>query len=440
MNAPQFDHSLRRSQDALRGSFDSANRWSTRVLPGGARTFWIVIGLVLLALLLWVIWPKPQVTTDRFIGGGGPVPVGVARATNGSIAVTLNALGAVTPLATVTVKPQVTGILNKIDFTEGQMVKAGDVLAEIDPRPYQAALDQAKGTLAHDAAQLANAQVDLKRYQALSTQNAISGQILATQEALVRTDAGTVVSDKAAVETAAINLSYCRITSPVPGRVGIRQVDVGNLMQAGATTAIVVVTELQPISVIFTLAEDNLTAVMERVGAGAKLSADAYDRAQTTKLASGTLAAFDNEIDPTTGTVKLRAMFDNADNRLFPQQFVNIRLLVNTLTNQTVIPVAAIQRGADSSFVYVVNKDRTVSVRNVTLGPTDADKVAVTSGVQPGDTIVVDGADRLKDGAKVSIPDATKLTFGHGAKGGHSGHSGHHRHRQSGGDSSGGSQ
>jgi multidrug efflux system membrane fusion protein len=437
MNAPEFNHSLRRSSDALRGGVDSANRWSSRTLPGGARTFWIVVGLALLAALLWAIWPKPQATTDRFLGGGGPVPVGVARAISGDIHVTLNALGAVTPLATVTVKPQVTGILTKIDFTEGQMVKAGDLLAEIDPRPYQAALDQAKGTLAHDQAQLANAQVDLKRYQALSAQNAISGQILTTQEALVRTDAGTVESDKAAVETAAINLGYCRITSPVPGRVGIRQVDIGNLMQAGSTTTIVVVTELQPISVIFTLAEDNLTGVMERIGAGAKLSADAYDRGQTAKLASGTLATFDNEIDPTTGTVKLRAMFDNADNRLFPQQFVNIRLLVNTLTNQTVIPVAAVQRGADASFVYVVNNDRTVSVRNVTLGPTDNDKVDVTSGLRPGDTVVVDGADRLKDGAKVSIPKAAKLTFGSGGK---SGHGGHHHHRPSGGDSSGGSQ
>jgi multidrug efflux system membrane fusion protein len=437
MNAPEFNHSLRRSSDALRGGVDSANRWSSRTLPGGARTFWIVLALLLVGLLIWAIKPGPQTETSRFIGGGGPVPVGVARASAGDIHVTLNALGAVTPLATVTVKPQVTGILNKIDFTEGQMIKAGDVLAEIDPRPYQAALDQAKGTLAHDQAQLDNAKVDLVRYQNLVAQNAISQQILATQEALVRTDAGTVVADKAAVETAAINLGYCRITSPVPGRVGIRQVDVGNLMTPGVTTSIVVVTELQPISVLFTLPEDNISAVMERVGAGAKLSADAYDRANTTKLASGTLATFDNEVSPTTGTVELRAMFDNADNRLFPQQFVNIRLLVNTLTNQTTIPVAAVQRGADSAFVYVVNKDRTVSVRNVTLGPTDNDKVDVTSGLQPGDTVVVDGADRLKDGAKVSIPNASKLTFGHGGK---SGHSGHHHHRPSGGDSSGGSQ
>jgi multidrug efflux system membrane fusion protein len=434
MNAPEFNDILRRSPDAVRGSYETHDSWVKRHVPGGARTVWIIAGLVVLAAVIWAIRPGPQKTQNAF-GAGGPVPVGVGRAISGDIRVVLNALGAVTPLATVTVKPQVTGILEKINFTEGQMVKAGDLLAEIDPRPYQAALDQAKGTLAHDVAQLQNAQVDLKRYQSLSAENAISGQILATQAALVRTNAGTVVADKAAVETAQINLDYCRITSPVPGRVGIRQVDVGNLMQPGVTSAIVIVTELQPISVIFTLPEDSISAVMERVGAGAKLPADAYDRTQTTKLASGTLATFDNEIDPTTGTVKLRAMFDNADNRLFPQQFVNIRLLVNTLTNQTVIPVAAVQRGADGSFVYLVKADRTVSVRPVTLGPTDNDKVDVTSGLQPGDTVVVDGADRLKDGARISIPAATQVTVG---KGGHTGHGGHHHHRPQGGDSSGG--
>jgi len=436
MNAPEFDHALRGSPQPLGDSADDG--WAARRVPGGRRTVWIVAALFLAGLLYWALKPSAttQATQNAF-GAGGPVPVGVAKATSGDIHVTLNALGAVTPLATVTVKPQVTGILNKIDFTEGQMVKAGDILVEIDPKPYQAALDQAKGTLAQGIAQLENAKVDLGRYQSLFKQNAISDQILATQAALVRTDAGAVETDRAAVEAAAVNLAYCRITSPVAGRVGIRQVDVGNLMQPGVTTAIVVVTELRPISVLFTLPEDSISAVMERVGTGAKLSAEAWDRGQTVRLATGTLAAFDNEIDPTTGTVKLRAMFDNADNRLFPQQFVNIRLLVNTLPNQTTIPVAAVQRGADGSFVYVVKRDLTVSVRNVTLGTQDSDKVDVLSGLQPGDTVVVDGADRLKDGAKISIPSATTLTFGHG---GHKGHSGHHRHWPQGGDSSGGSQ
>lgn len=434
MNAPEFNDILRRSPDAVRGAYEGNDRSAIRYVPGGARTLWIIGGLLILAAVIWAIRPGPQKTQNAF-GAGGPVPVGVARVSTGDIRVTLNALGAVTPLATVTVKPQVTGILTKITFTEGQMVAAGQMLAEIDPRPYQAALDQAKGTLAHDQAQLDNAKVDLVRYQNLTQQNAISGQTLATQQALVRTDAGTVLADKAAVETAVLNLQYCRITSPVAGRVGIRQVDVGNLMQPGVTTAIVIVTELQPISVLFTLPEDNIPAVLGRVGAGAKLATDAYDREGTTKLASGTLATFDNQVNSTTGTVELRAMFDNSDLKLFPQQFVNIHLLVNTLTNQTTAPVAAIQRGTDGSFVYVVGRDKTVSVRNVTLGPTDNDKVAITSGLQPGDVVVVDGADRLKEGAKVSIPGATKLTFG---KGGHKGHGGHHHHRPQGGDSSGG--
>ncbi|HEY5046864.1 MAG TPA: efflux RND transporter periplasmic adaptor subunit [Rhizomicrobium sp.] len=434
MNAPEFDHTLHRAPDIVHGPVEHANRWGTRFLPGGARTLWILVGLGLLVLLIWAIRPSTKTGNAQHeaFGVGGPVPVGVARVGTGNIAVTLNALGAVTPLATVTVKPQVSGILDKINFQEGQMVKAGALLAEIDPRPYQAALDQAKGSLARDQAQLANAKVDLSRYQSLAAQNAIASQTLAAQAALVRTDAGTVETDNAAVEAAAINLGYCRIVSPVAGRVGLRQVDVGNLMQPGVTAGIAVVTELQPISVIFTLPEDDISAVMQRIGAGATLTADAYDRTQTTRLASGTLATVDNEIDPTTGTVKLRAMFDNADFRLFPQQFVNIRLLVNTLAGQTTAPVAAIQRGADGSFVYVVNANRTVSVRAVTLGPTNSNTIDVASGLRAGDIVVVDGADRLKDGAKVTVPGASRGTFGKGA-----GARTHHHHRSQGGDDTG---
>ncbi len=436
MNAPQLEHNLRHDPGALRSSIETANRWGTRFLPGGARTLWLLVGLGLLGLLIWAIQPSATVQKSRYIGAGEPVPVGVAPASLGDVHVTLNALGAVTPLATVTVKPQVTGILQKIDLQEGQMVKAGDILAEIDPRPFRAALDQAKGTLAHDRAQLANAQLDLKRYQALAAQNAISAQLVATQAALVRTNAGTVEADNAAVKTATINLGYCSIVSPIAGRVGIRQVDIGNLMQAGAAAAIVVVTQLQPISVIFTLPEDDVSAVMERLGTGAKLSVQAWDRTQTAKLASGILATVDNQVDPTTGTVKLRAMFDNADNRLFPQQFVNVRLLVKTLTGQTTIPAAAVQRGTNGPFVYVVNKDRTVSVRNLTLGPSDNDKVDVTAGLRAGETVVVDGADRLKDGARIAIPGAAKAGYD---AGGQAGRRTHRHHRPQGGDSSGGS-
>lgn len=441
MNAPSFDHRLKQGSEFVRGSATRATDWGQRTLPGGAKTLWILVGLVLVALLVWFLKPAPTTTQGRNgFGAGGPVPVGVARATAGDITVTLDALGTVTPLATVTVKPQVSGILDKINFQEGQMVKAGDVLAEIDPRPYQAAVDQAKGQQQRDEAQLANAKIDLARYQSLSNQNAIAQQTLATQAALVRTDEGTVKADQAAVAAANVNLSYCTITSPVAGRVGIRQVDIGNLMQAGVTSAIVVVTQLQPISVLFTLPEDDLSAVSTQLSAGSKLAADAYDRARTAKLAAGSLATFDNEVDPTTGTVKMRAMFDNADNRLFPQQFVNVRLTVNTLHNQTTVPVAAIQRGADGSFVYVVGKDKSVSVRTVNTGPTDSGKVDITSGLRPGETVVVDGADRLKDGAHVSIPNANwalrggQATAGHGA-----GAHGHHRRRHAqGGDESGG--
>jgi multidrug efflux system membrane fusion protein len=338
--------------------------------------------------------------------------VGIARARLGDVRVTLSALGAVTPLATVTIKPQVSGILQKIDFQEGQSVRAGTLLAEIDPRPFRAVLDQAKGALARDSAQLANAKIDLARYEALWAQKAISQQILATQQATVNTDAGTVEADKAAVEAAALNLQYCSITSPVTGRVGLRQVDVGNYVQVGVTTEIAVVTELQPISVLFALPEDNLTQVMQRLRAGATLPVEAYDRSQTVKLASGTLATADNQIDPTTGTVKFRALFDNPGNALFPSQFVNIRLLVNTLHARTTVTGAAIQHGASGDFVFVVRPNHTVAMRAVSLGPYDGDNVDIKKGVAPGEPVVVDGADRLHDGAQVSVPQSNALANG----------------------------
>jgi multidrug efflux system membrane fusion protein len=369
--------------------------------PRLSRVVFIALGLAILGLLIWAIYPKPAVRRGF---NNGPQPVGVATAQDGPIDVTLNALGTVTPLATATVRPQVGGMLTKFYFTEGQLVKTGDLLAQIDPRPYQAALDQSKGQLARDQATLTNVKVDLGRYQALYAQNAISDQILATQVALVASDAGVVQTDQANVESAEINLGYTRITAPVDGRVGLRQMDVGNIVSAGQSTGLVVVTELSPISVIFTVPEDNISQVMGRASAGAELAADAFDRSQTTHIASGKLATIDNEIDPTTGTVKLRAMFDNTDGKLFPSQFVNIRLLVDTLQHQTVIPVAAVQRGADGTFVFVVSPDKVANQRTIKLGVQDGDKVAVLDGLKPGDTVVVDGADRLRDGADVDIP------------------------------------
>ncbi len=382
------------------GWWDNFKRWSGRH-PRLSRVVFIGLGLALLAALIWAIYPQaPQ----RRGLNNGPQPVGAAIAQDAPISIRLNALGTVTPLATATVRPQVGGMLTKIYFTEGQMVKAGDLLAQIDPRPYQAALDQAKGQLARDQANLANARVDLGRYEALAAQNAISGQQLSAQAALVRSTAGVVQADQANVEAAAINLGYARITSPINGRVGLHLVDVGNLVSSGQTTGVVVVTELSPISVLFTVTEDNVAQIMARTGSGAVLTVDAYDRSQTTMLAQGKLATIDNVIDPTTGTVKLRALFDNTDGKLFPSQFVNIRLLVDTLEHQTVIPVSAIQRGADGAFVFVVSPDMTANQRAVKLGVQDGDKVAILEGLKPGDTVVVDGADRLRDGAQVAIP------------------------------------
>lgn len=386
------------------GAIGRVRGWSSRHLPGGEKTLWIVIGLVVLVLFVWWLLPGAQTTASRFGGMGGPQPVGVAVAQRGSVDVTLNALGSVTPLATVTVRPQVSGQIIRFDFQEGQMVKAGELLAEIDPRTFQAALDQAKGQLARDSAALANARVDLKRQQALYATKATSDQALATQQALVKQDEGVVQSDAANVQAAAINLGYTRITSPVAGRVGIRQVDVGNFVAAGQTAGIVVVTQLQPISILFTIPEDNIGAVISRTNAGEQLVVEAYDRTQTTRLATGRLSAVDSQVDPTTGTVKMRAMFDNADEALFPNQFVNARLLVQTLHNQVVVPSAAIQRGASGTFVFVVKPDHTVAMRSITLGPQQDDRVAIAKGLNPGETVITDGADRLHEGAEVTIP------------------------------------
>ncbi len=390
-------------------AWSGVKRWSARN-PRLSRVVWFAVALALLALLIWAIYPAKQ-TGRRGLINQGAQPVGVARAISGDINVTLNALGTVTPLATATVRPQVGGMLVKLNFTEGQMVKAGDTLAQIDPRPYQAALDQSRGQLARDSATLANAKVDLRRYQTLLAQNAISQQQVATQAALVKSSEGVVVADEANVETARINLGYTNIVSPVAGRAGIHLVDIGNIVQAGQSTGIVVVTQLQPMSVLFTIPEDNVHTVLERVTGGASLPVDAYDRSQTTKITSGKLSAVDTVVDPTTGSVKLRALFDNADYKLFPQQFVNAKLLVDTLHNQTVVPVAAVQRGADGSFVFVVTPEKTVTQRNVKTGVQDGDNIQILSGIKPGDTVVVDGADRLRDGQDVEIPNPTaKIT------------------------------
>lgn len=385
---------------------DRGWRWGVARLPSGWTWLWIVLGVLLVAFVGWRIYSANSASHASRFGMGGPQAVGVATAQSGDMDITLNALGTVTPLATATVKPQVGGMIVRIAFTEGQMVKAGDLLMQIDPAPYQAALDQAKGQLARDNANLNNALVDLKRFASLNAAKAISQQQYATQEALVQSDRGVVESDRANVKSAAINLGYASITAPVAGRVGLRQVDLGNVVSAGQSTGVAVVTQEQPISVLFSLPEDNIGDVMSRIGSGATLTVYAYDRGQTVLLATGTLSTVDNQIDTTTGTVKARALFDNSAGNLFPNQFVNIRLLVNTLHGQTLVPVAAVQRGAEGNYVYVVQPDKTVAQRTVTLGPGNATMASISQGLKPGDMVVVDGADRLRDGAEVTLPNA----------------------------------
>ena len=277
------------------------------------------------------------------------------------------------------------------------------LLAQIDPRPYQVALQQAEAQLAKDQAALKNAQVDLQRYKTLVAQNSIARQTLDTQAATVQQQTAVVQADQAQIDTQKLNLTYCRIVAPVTGRVGLRQVDPGNYVQTSDANGIVVITQLQPISVIFTLPEDKLPAVARRVRQGATLNATAFDRSGTVKLDTGRLETIDNQIDTTTGTVKLRAFFDNADQALYPNQFVNIQLLVDTLKAADLVPNAAVQRGAPGTFVYVVKPDETVAAQPVTLGPGDDQRIVVTKGLEPGQIVVVDGADRLKDGAKVRV-------------------------------------
>ncbi|KAF1035503.1 MAG: Multidrug resistance protein MdtA [Burkholderia lata] len=375
-------------------------------------------------------------------GRGGPAamanipqPVQVATATQGEMPIVLSALGTVTPLANVTVKTQLSGYLQSVAFQEGQIVKKGDVLAQIDPRPYQVSLENAEGTHARDSALLATARLDLKRYQTLLSQDSIASQTVDTQASLVKQYEGAVKTDQAAIDSAKLNLTYARITAPVSGRVGLRQVDPGNYVTPGDTNGLVVITQLQPMSVIFTTSEDNLPQILKQVNAGQKLSVTAYNRNNTVPLETGSLATLDNQIDTSTGTVKLRANFDNKEGMLFPNQFVNTRLLVDVLRNATIVPTAAVLTGSIGQFVYVVKPDNTVTVRKVTIGPVDGERTSIVSGVSLGERVVTDGSDRLREGAKISIP-ADKPKGASGARGagaasgasGAGGHRGGHKH------------
>jgi multidrug efflux system membrane fusion protein len=376
---------------------------STKPRSRGRLVLTFILILLVVAGVVW--WTKRESAPQPGGGGRAGAPMSIVPATvgKGDIGITLNALGTVTSLATVTIRTQISGYLMKVDFTEGQEVKKGDLLAEIDPRPYEAALAQVKGQLARDEALLKGAQVDLTRYQGLAAQNAVPHQTLDTQVALVAQDQGTVEADRGMVRSAEVNLQYCRILSPLDGRVGLRQVDQGNYVTPGDTNGLVVITQLKPISVLFTVPEDNLQAISKRLQAGAVLPATAYDRGGASKIATGALLTFDSQIDPTTGTIKLRAQFPNETESLYPNQFVNIQLLIDTHKDVTVMPTAGVQRGVPGTFVYLVNADSTVSVRPIQLGITDGDRVEVRSGLSPGDRIVIDGADKLRDGAKINI-------------------------------------
>jgi len=338
--------------------------------------------------------------------GGAAVPVGVATARRGDIPVFLDGLGNVTAYNTVTVHSRVDGQLMSVGFKEGQYVREGDLLAQIDPRPYQAALDQAAGALARDQAQLANAKLDLARYKELIAQDAIPKQQLDTQVATVGQNEGTVKNDQATVDAAKVQLDYTRITSPINGRVGLRLVDAGNIVHASDANGILVVTQLQPISVVFTLPEDSVPPVMRKITAGAVLPVTAYNRDKSSLLATGKLLTMDNQIDPTTGTSKLKAVFDNKESTLFPNQFVNVRLLLDTRRDQVIVPSAAILRGVQGAYVYVVGKDGTAESRPVTVGIVEGADTSIDKGLAEGETVVIDGADSILPGGKVAVAGA----------------------------------
>ncbi len=365
----------------------------------------LVVALVIAGIVWWTRQqgtPQPEAGRGgRF--GGAPMSIVPETVGKGDIGINLNALGTVTSLATVTIRTQISGYLIKVVFKEGDEVKKGDLLAEIDSRPYEAALAQQRGQLARDEALLKGAQVDLTRYQGLAAQNAVPRQQLDTQTALVAQDQGTVEADRAMVKAAEVNLAYTRIVSPLDGRVGLRLVDQGNYVTPGDANGLVVITQIQPISVLFTVPEDNLQAISKRLQAGATLPVTALDRSGANKLADGTLTTFDSQIDPTTGTIKLRGQFPNDNKTLYPNQFVNIRLLLDTHKDVVTMSTSGIQRGVPGTFVYLIKDDSTVTVRPVKLGVTDGNRVEVLSGLQPGDRVVIDGADKLREGAKVIV-------------------------------------
>jgi multidrug efflux system membrane fusion protein len=388
---------------------------STNALHPARKRRWFIWILPICVLLLgggYLLSQRPASSTDSAAkggagkkgkGGGGAIPVSVATVQQGNMGVYINALGTVTSVYTTNVTSRVVGQLTQIFYHEGQMVHKGDLLALIDPRPYDAAYLQAQGQLQRDQAVLSNAQADLARYEAAYAQHAIPEQTLRTQQSTLGQSQAAIKLDQGAVDAAKVNVEYTKITAPIDGRVGLRQVDPGNVVQANGTTSLLTITQLQPITVIFIMAEDYIYDVSTQMRSGHKLEVDAYDRSNQTKLSQGTLITLDNQVDTTTGTVKARASFANRDYRLFPNEFVNARLLVKTLMGVNIIPTDAIQRNNDIAYVYVVNMQaKTVKSRNIKVATIDGLQAAVT-GVSPGDTLVTDGFDKLQDNTKISI-------------------------------------
>jgi membrane fusion protein, multidrug efflux system len=377
-------------------------------------TFLVLAALVLIGLAAWYLTRNG--TTSQTARVRPAATVGLAKAALADMPVTVSAIGTVQPIVSATVRAQLSGVLFSINFTEGQMVTKGQLLAQIDPRPYRLALSQAQANLARDEAQLNLGKVDLKRYRTLLAQDSIARQQVDTQNALVIQLGGTVAADRAAVGTAKLNLDYTAITAPVSGRIGLRQADIGNYLTPGDTSGIAVITQTDPIDVSFSLPQNQLPAIQERLHSGAALTVTVRDQADTTVLAEGRFLTFDNQIDATSGTVKAKARFDNPIGKLFPNQFVNVTLLANMLNQAVTVPISSVRHGSQGDFVFLLQPDRTVKLQLVKTGPTDGQKIVVLSGVTAGETVVTEGADSLDDGSRVVLPGDKPRARGQGGR------------------------
>jgi membrane fusion protein, multidrug efflux system len=395
----------------------------------GRKKYYVLGGVLLLIAFIW--WRHSGQQAQH---APPAATVGVAKAASGDMPVVLDELGTVTPDATVTVLPQISGYITQVAFTEGEDVKQGQFLVQIDPRPYQIQLEQYEAAFAKDSSVLAQGKSDLARYERLLAQDSISEQTVSDQRFLVEQQTAAVASDQANIDSAKLDLVYCHIVSPVDGRVGLRLVDIGNYVTASSTTGLLVVTTMSPTTVVFSVAQTNLSPILVRLGQGAQLSATAFASDDTTKLEDGMLSAVDNQVNTSTGMVKLRASFPNTDEQLFPNEFVNVHLLVDTMHDAVLVPNNAVQTGSPGTYVYVLQPDNTVHVQPVTTGPSDANNVVITKGLNVGDVVVVDGLDRLADGMKVQVTNPITPPAAGPARGWHR----RNRHLGSGGQPQGG--